>query len=80
MLHFSIDHSIMTYHSWEIGTELEALTELEWPSLSVFQRTAFPPPAHLTHGEAADVLNITTTSDPFQLTVRDHNAEIIVTI
>ncbi|KAI0650661.1 Six-hairpin glycosidase [Trametes meyenii] len=41
-------------HSWEIGTALEALTELEWPSLSVFGGS-LPPPVKLTSGTGADV-------------------------
>ncbi|TBU33264.1 Six-hairpin glycosidase-like protein [Dichomitus squalens] len=43
-------------HSWEIGTELETLTELEWPELSVFHG-AIPPPAQLASSHiAADVI------------------------
>ncbi|KAI0260515.1 Six-hairpin glycosidase-like protein [Gloeopeniophorella convolvens] len=45
-------------HSWEIGTLAEALTELEWGSLSVFAPGAVPPPARLARGEAEDVLEI----------------------
>jgi len=45
-------------HSWEIGTLAEALTELEWPQLSVFASGSIPPPSHLTKGEAGDVLAI----------------------
>nr|VWP00542.1 Avirulence protein A [Ganoderma boninense] len=62
-------------HSWEIGTELETLTELEWPQLSVFYGTV-PPPAQLpTPDTAADVIskataivdNITNFSGPTPL-------------
>ncbi|KAF9452154.1 hypothetical protein P691DRAFT_722454 [Macrolepiota fuliginosa MF-IS2] len=45
--------------SWELGTAAEALTELSWPALSVFNKTAFPPPAHLNATlNATDVLAI----------------------
>jgi len=45
--------------SWELGTAAEALTELSWPSLSVFQSTAFPPPSQLNASlNASDVLQI----------------------
>ena len=44
--------------SWEIGTLAEALTEFEWPWLSMFAPGSIPPPAHLRKGEAADVLCI----------------------
>ncbi|KAI1796305.1 Six-hairpin glycosidase-like protein [Ganoderma leucocontextum] len=59
-------------HSWEIGTELETLTELEWPKLSVFYG-AVPPPAQLpTPNTAADVIgkataNISNFSGPSPL-------------
>jgi hypothetical protein len=45
-------------HSWEIGTLAEALTEYEWPELSVFAPGSIPPPKYLKKGEAADVLSI----------------------
>ncbi|KAA1465990.1 Six-hairpin glycosidase [Dentipellis sp. KUC8613] len=46
-------------HSWEIGTLAEALTELEWPALSVFGADAIPPPRRLPAREnARDVLQI----------------------
>ncbi|KAF4574672.1 hypothetical protein EYR36_006022 [Pleurotus pulmonarius] len=46
-------------HSWELGTAAEALTEFSWPSLSVFNASAFPPPAHLNAtNNASDVLAI----------------------
>lgn len=32
-------------YSWELGTAAQALTELSWPALSVFNSTAFPPPS-----------------------------------
>ncbi|KDR83455.1 hypothetical protein GALMADRAFT_274901 [Galerina marginata CBS 339.88] len=45
--------------SWELGTAAEALLELSWPSLSVFNSTAFPPPTRLkTSALPIDVLNI----------------------
>ncbi|KAH9943362.1 Six-hairpin glycosidase [Epithele typhae] len=47
---------VIATHSWEIGTELETLTELEWPSLAVFEGT-LPPPTTLKSGEAADVID-----------------------
>lgn len=45
--------------SWELGTAAEALLELSWPGLSVFNATAFPPPGRLK-GTAfpTDVVNI----------------------
>ncbi|KAG6919278.1 hypothetical protein DXG01_007410 [Tephrocybe rancida] len=44
---------------WELGTAAEALTELSWPALSVFQPSAFPPPQHLNGTlNASDVLEI----------------------
>ncbi|KAE9405940.1 hypothetical protein BT96DRAFT_963680 [Gymnopus androsaceus JB14] len=54
--------------SWELGTAAEALTELEWPALSVFNASAFPPPHELDGSDnASDVLQIandTVTSKP----------------
>ncbi|KAL0949131.1 hypothetical protein HGRIS_009215 [Hohenbuehelia grisea] len=45
--------------SWELGTAAEALTEYSWPSLSVFNSSAFPPPAHLSAtNNSSDVLDI----------------------
>lgn len=45
--------------SWELGTAAEALTELSWPTLSVFNKAAFPPPARLNATlNATDVLSI----------------------
>lgn len=45
--------------SWELGTAAEALTELYWPSLSVFRPSAFPPPTTLNSSDSAsDVLAI----------------------
>ncbi|TFK43267.1 Six-hairpin glycosidase-like protein [Crucibulum laeve] len=45
--------------SWELGTAAEALTEFSWPALSVFNASAFPPPAHLNVSlNATDVLLI----------------------
>lgn len=50
---------VLTYCiSWELGTEAEALTELDWPALSVFSST-FPPPYKLNDANnASDVLKI----------------------
>ncbi|KAJ8522980.1 hypothetical protein ONZ45_g502 [Pleurotus djamor] len=46
-------------HSWELGTAAQALTEYSWPQLSVFNASAFPPPAHLNAtNNASDVLAI----------------------
>ncbi|KAJ3574544.1 hypothetical protein NP233_g1709 [Leucocoprinus birnbaumii] len=46
-------------NSWELGTAAEALTELYWPALSVFNQSAFPPPARLNSTlNATDVLSI----------------------
>lgn len=54
--------------SWELGTAAEALTELSWPALSVFNADAFPPPHVLTPSlNASDVLSIairTVSSKP----------------
>jgi len=45
--------------SWELGTAAEALTEVYWPALSVFQQSAFPPPSRLNSTyNASDVLTI----------------------
>lgn len=45
--------------SWELGAAAQALTEFSWPALSVFEKTAFPPPTHLTAAlNASDVLEI----------------------
>nr|VWP01221.1 Cytochrome P450 monooxygenase CYP52X1 [Ganoderma boninense] len=41
-------------HSWEIGTALEAVTELDWPTLSVFHGTV--PPADLPQPDPEDYL------------------------
>ncbi|OCH87895.1 Six-hairpin glycosidase [Obba rivulosa] len=47
--------------SWEIGTALEALTELEWPALSVFSTAAFPLPQNYGMlDNASDVTTIAT--------------------
>ncbi|KAI0677468.1 Six-hairpin glycosidase [Trametes maxima] len=46
-------------HSWEIGTALEALTELEWPSLSVFEGS-LPPPIEISSNAGADVMEWAT--------------------
>ncbi len=45
--------------SWELGTATEALLEYEWPALSVFNTSAFPPPRTLSaSSNASDVLGI----------------------
>ncbi|THV05421.1 Six-hairpin glycosidase [Dendrothele bispora CBS 962.96] len=45
--------------SWELGTAAEALLELECPTLSVFNQSAFPPPYQLNDGlNITDVVNI----------------------
>ncbi|KAL1944224.1 hypothetical protein VTO73DRAFT_3409 [Trametes versicolor] len=46
-------------HSWEIGTAMEALTELEWPELSVFGGS-LPPPVKLDPHTASDIISWTT--------------------
>ena len=44
-------------HSWEYGTEMEALLELEWPTLAVFEGN-LPPPTQLPpSNNAADVID-----------------------
>ncbi|EGO27253.1 glycoside hydrolase family 105 protein [Serpula lacrymans var. lacrymans S7.9] len=45
--------------SWELGTAAEALTELSWPSLAVFQSSAFPPITNESH-RPSDVIDIAT--------------------
>lgn len=50
-------------HSWEIGTLAEALTEAEWPRLSVFLSGSVLPPFSLPWWENAnDVLTIAETA------------------
>ncbi|KAF5321835.1 hypothetical protein D9619_001048 [Psilocybe cf. subviscida] len=45
--------------SWELGTAAQALTEISWPALSVFNKTAFPPPTRLVGSHIpVDVLAI----------------------
>ncbi|KAA1465984.1 hypothetical protein DENSPDRAFT_830706 [Dentipellis sp. KUC8613] len=45
--------------SWELGTLAEALTELSWPSITVFSPHAVPPPERLTAvNNASDVIRI----------------------
>ncbi|KAL9712558.1 hypothetical protein Ac2012v2_003795 [Leucoagaricus gongylophorus] len=45
--------------SWELGAAAEALTELSWPTASVFNGSALPPPAHLRLvSNASDVISI----------------------
>ncbi|KAJ3743376.1 Six-hairpin glycosidase [Lentinula detonsa] len=49
--------------SWELGTAAEALTELDWPALSVFNASAIPPPYELdASNNASDVLKIATST------------------
>ncbi|KAJ3998634.1 Six-hairpin glycosidase [Lentinula boryana] len=49
--------------SWELGTAAEALTELDWPALSVFNASAIPPPYELdAANNASDVLKIATST------------------
>ncbi|KAH7916821.1 hypothetical protein BJ138DRAFT_1096948, partial [Hygrophoropsis aurantiaca] len=44
--------------SWERGTAAEALTELSWPHLSVFDKSSIPPPNGPNHEIPIDVINI----------------------
>ncbi|EIN10295.1 Six-hairpin glycosidase [Punctularia strigosozonata HHB-11173 SS5] len=46
--------------SWELGTAAEALTEVYWPTLAVFQPTAFPPSLNGSYN-ASSVLAIADT-------------------
>ncbi|CDO68725.1 hypothetical protein BN946_scf184652.g52 [Trametes cinnabarina] len=66
-------------HSWEIGTALEALTELEWPSLSVFGGS-LPPPVKLPSGTASDVIKwatkIVKAKDPKSLPLVDGDGAV----
>ncbi|KAF9045966.1 Six-hairpin glycosidase [Hymenopellis radicata] len=49
----------VSFQSWELGTATEALLESEWPALSVFNASAFPPPRTLpASSNASDVLEI----------------------
>ncbi|KAJ3906046.1 Six-hairpin glycosidase [Lentinula edodes] len=68
-LHAGLDSSVIEQvrsnliaiasQSWELGTAAEALTELDWPALSVFNASAFPPPHVLASANnASDVLKI----------------------
>jgi len=43
-------------HSWELGTATQALTELEWPELSIYASSH--PTSKLKNGEGADVFAI----------------------
>lgn len=59
MLHPSLGPLYSDRCSWELGTAAEALTELDWPALSVFNASAFPPPHVLNSANnASDVLKI----------------------
>ena len=40
--------------SWEIGTAVQALLEIDTPGLSVFGKTTIPPPSKLNH--TSDIL------------------------
>ncbi|KAI0352875.1 Six-hairpin glycosidase [Trametes cingulata] len=66
-------------HSWEIGTALETLTELEWPSLSVFGGS-LPPPSKLSSGTAKDVTDwatrIVKAKDPSSLPLIDGDGAV----
>ncbi|KIJ70445.1 hypothetical protein HYDPIDRAFT_122268 [Hydnomerulius pinastri MD-312] len=44
--------------SWELGTTAEALTELSWPTYSVFEASSIPPSAHEGQQYPWDVLAI----------------------
>ena len=44
-------HLTGAIHSWEIGTVFQAMTELEWPELSVLTGD-LPPPHTLEPGQA----------------------------
>ncbi|KAI0774354.1 Six-hairpin glycosidase [Fomes fomentarius] len=46
-------------HSWEIGTSLQTLTELEWPELSVLT-SRLPPPTTLRPGQADYIIQKAT--------------------
>lgn len=55
---YSADHACR----WELGTEAEALTELDFPTLSVYSPLSLPPPTHLNSTyNASEVLSIATT-------------------
>ncbi|KAI9000936.1 Six-hairpin glycosidase [Trametes punicea] len=66
-------------HSWEIGTAMEALTELEWSSLSVFGGP-LPPPVKLPSGTASDVIQwatqIVRAKDPNALPLIDGDGAV----
>ncbi|KZT41164.1 Six-hairpin glycosidase [Sistotremastrum suecicum HHB10207 ss-3] len=49
----------LSTQSWELGTASEVLLELEWPALSVFGASPFPPPIQLDSSlNLSDVLAI----------------------
>ncbi|KAI0253048.1 glycosyl hydrolase family 88-domain-containing protein [Lactifluus subvellereus] len=64
LLHLVRDNAVnISTRSWEIGTLAEALTEVEWPLLSVFTPVSVYPPSRLPWWEsAADVLSIAETT------------------
>ena len=49
-------HSHSWRDSWEIGTELETLVELEWQELSIFLSDLPPPSTLPMPGAATDVI------------------------
>jgi len=58
-------------HSWEFGTEMEALLELEFPSLSVYGAHPIPPPTNLKPANTpTDALSII---DTFVSVIRVHH-------
>ncbi|KAF7795945.1 hypothetical protein EIP86_007113 [Pleurotus ostreatoroseus] len=72
------DLFMIAAHSWELGTEAEALLELQAPGLSVFRSGSIPPPSHLNpfvDGNVTEVLsianNIVKTKAPGTLPLTD---------
>lgn len=58
----------IAHASWELGTAAQALTEVYTPGLSVFNASAFPPPAHLnsswTPNDVFDIVETTLRRKP----------------
>ncbi|PPR02489.1 hypothetical protein CVT24_002038 [Panaeolus cyanescens] len=58
----------IAHASWELGTAAEALLELSWPELSVFNSSAFPPSGHFTGlrfpEDVVNIANETVTKKP----------------
>ncbi|KAF9057455.1 Six-hairpin glycosidase-like protein [Panaeolus papilionaceus] len=58
----------IAHASWEVGTASEALLELSWPELSVFNASAFPPSRHLTGSafpkDVVQIANDTVSKKP----------------